>query len=88
MQCVCAWQASTRLRARLGEPRESLEKWDRTLEQSTTASLAAMQAYAFGVERRGQGSELASVLAYLLGASALLACVYVFWRRPSSRSAT
>ena len=53
--------AATRLRARLGEPRASVEKWDRPLEQSATASLAAMQAYSFGVERRSQGSELAAV---------------------------
>jgi tetratricopeptide (TPR) repeat protein len=45
----------------LGEPRSSLEKWDRPLERSSTASLAAMQAYSFGVERRSLGSELASV---------------------------
>ncbi len=53
--------AASGMRAVLGEPRSSLEKWDRPLEQSATASLAAMQAYSFGVERRSLGSELASV---------------------------
>lgn len=54
-------KAASGMRALLGEPRSSLEKWDRPLEQSATASLAAMQAYSFGVERRSLGSELASV---------------------------
>jgi eukaryotic-like serine/threonine-protein kinase len=54
-------KAASGMRAVLGEPRSSLEQWDRPLEQSATESLAAMQAYSFGVERRSLGSELASV---------------------------
>ncbi len=41
-------QATTKLRGRLGESLKSVEKFDAPLEQATTPSLAALQAYSLG----------------------------------------
>ena len=41
-------QAATKLRGRLGESLKSIEKFDAPLEQATTASLEALQAYSIG----------------------------------------
>ncbi len=44
-------RATTRLRTRLGESLASLEKFDTPLEQGTTSSLEALQAFSLGHER-------------------------------------
>jgi Tfp pilus assembly protein PilF len=41
-------QAATKLRGRMGESLKSVEKFDAPLEQATTPSLAALQAYSLG----------------------------------------
>jgi DNA-binding winged helix-turn-helix (wHTH) protein/tetratricopeptide (TPR) repeat protein len=41
-------QAATKLRGKLGESLKSIEKYDAPLEQATTPSLAALQAYSLG----------------------------------------
>jgi DNA-binding winged helix-turn-helix (wHTH) protein/tetratricopeptide (TPR) repeat protein len=41
-------QAATKLRRRLGESLKSIEKFDAPLEQATTPSLEALQAYSYG----------------------------------------
>ncbi len=43
------------LRRKLGESRESLQKYDAELQQGTTSSLEAMKAYQLGLELRKQG---------------------------------
>ncbi len=43
-------QAATRLRKQLGESLSSIEKYDTTIEQATTHSLAALQAYSLGLK--------------------------------------
>jgi DNA-binding winged helix-turn-helix (wHTH) protein/tetratricopeptide (TPR) repeat protein len=41
-------QAATKLRGKMGESLKSIEKFDTSLEQATTPSLAALQAYSLG----------------------------------------
>jgi tetratricopeptide (TPR) repeat protein len=53
--------ATTRLRAALGEPPESLERFGAPVEMATTASLDALQAYALGVEQSTGGNYLVAL---------------------------
>ncbi|MCC7417404.1 MAG: hypothetical protein IT176_09710 [Acidobacteria bacterium] len=47
--------AAARVRGRLGEPRESIERFGATVRAAATASLDALQAYAAGVAALGAG---------------------------------
>jgi len=49
------------MRAKLGEPRNSIQKLNRPLEQATTPSLEALQNYTEGLSEIGQGHFLATV---------------------------
>jgi eukaryotic-like serine/threonine-protein kinase len=53
--------AATRMRARLGESRTSIQKLNRPLEQVTTTSLEALQNYSESLSVMGQGQFLAAV---------------------------
>jgi eukaryotic-like serine/threonine-protein kinase len=53
-------KAATGIRAKLGESLSSIQKLDRSLDDVTTASIAAFQAYALGDSQRTQGANLAS----------------------------
>jgi eukaryotic-like serine/threonine-protein kinase len=48
-------QAATRLREELGESLSSVAKFDAPIEQATTSSLEALQAYSRGFERHSNG---------------------------------
>jgi DNA-binding winged helix-turn-helix (wHTH) protein/tetratricopeptide (TPR) repeat protein len=50
-------KVAARLRAKLGESLNSIQKFDVTIEQATTSSLEALKAYSLGVERRAEGAE-------------------------------
>jgi tetratricopeptide (TPR) repeat protein/predicted Ser/Thr protein kinase len=52
--------AATSLRARLGESRSSIQKWNRPLEQATTGSLEALQNYTAGHDELFHGRFLAA----------------------------
>ncbi len=45
--------AATAMRAKLGEARSSIQKFDTPLEQATTPSLEALQAYSSGIQATG-----------------------------------
>jgi tetratricopeptide (TPR) repeat protein len=45
-------QATTKLREKLGESLSSIQKFDTPIEQATTSSLEAMQAYSLGMRTR------------------------------------
>jgi eukaryotic-like serine/threonine-protein kinase len=47
-------QATTRIRSTLGESLASIQKYDKPIEQATTSSLEAMQAYSLGMKVRWQ----------------------------------
>ena len=49
------------MRTALGESLPSIQKFDIPIEQATTPSLAALKAYALGIEERRKGRELESV---------------------------
>ena len=54
-------QAASELRAKLGESLNSIQKFDKPLEQATTSSLDALKAYSQGVELRLGGKDSAGV---------------------------
>lgn len=54
-------KAATSMRAKLGESLNSIQKLDHPLDQVTTSSLEAFQAYALGREQAYQGSNLAAI---------------------------
>ncbi len=54
-------QATTKLRGRLGESLKSVEKFDAPLEQATTPSLAALQAYSLGRKTFPGGDATAAI---------------------------
>jgi serine/threonine protein kinase/tetratricopeptide (TPR) repeat protein len=55
-------EAATKLRAKLGESLSTVEKFDTPLEQATTPSLEALQAYSLGWKTRvGRGDSAAAV---------------------------
>jgi tetratricopeptide (TPR) repeat protein len=53
--------AATAMRGKLGESRSLIQKLDRPLEQATTPSLEALQAYTAGRNELGKGNVLAAV---------------------------
>jgi DNA-binding winged helix-turn-helix (wHTH) protein/tetratricopeptide (TPR) repeat protein len=58
-------QATSRLRRKLGESLASIEKFDTPLEQATTSSLEALQAYSRGEASTLQGKRLEALRFYL-----------------------
>ncbi len=52
---------TSRVRTTLGESLPSLQRFDVPIEQATTPSLTALEAYALGLEERRKGRELESV---------------------------
>ena len=52
---------SSRMRTKLGESLRSIEQFDVPIEQATTPSLAALKAYALGLEDRRRGREIESI---------------------------
>jgi DNA-binding winged helix-turn-helix (wHTH) protein/tetratricopeptide (TPR) repeat protein len=58
-------EAAAKIRAKLGESLSTVEKLDTSLEQATTSSLEALQAYSLGVKTKEQmGGNAASVPFY------------------------
>jgi len=53
--------ATSRMRSKLGESLASIERYDAPVEQATTSSLEALQAYSLGVEERARSGDHASV---------------------------
>jgi tetratricopeptide (TPR) repeat protein len=53
--------AATRIRGKLGESLDSIQKESRPMEEATTASLEALQSYAAGRSELGQGRSLSAV---------------------------
>ena len=53
--------ATSRMRGKLGESLASIERYDAPVEQATTSSLEALQAYSLGVEERTRSGDHASV---------------------------
>ena len=58
--------AAERMRRRLGESENSLQKFNVPLVQATTASLAALKAFTLGEEKRSQGEPADSIASYKL----------------------
>ena len=56
--------AAWNLRKKLGESLASMQKYDVSIEQATTASLEALKAYAMGNEARAMGNERESLPLY------------------------
>ena len=54
-------QAAAALRLKLGEPRNSIQKLEPSLQKASTASLPALQSYALGSAQRRQGNNRASI---------------------------
>ena len=50
-----------KLRARLGEAHSTVQKFDTPLEQATTPSLEALQAYSLGSKSHSDGDDRAAV---------------------------
>jgi tetratricopeptide (TPR) repeat protein len=57
-------RAASSLRGRLGESLNSIQKLDAPIEQATTPSLEALQAFSLGEAQRGKGDELQSIPFY------------------------
>ncbi|HEV2490628.1 MAG TPA: protein kinase [Candidatus Acidoferrales bacterium] len=51
--------AASGIRSKLGEPRVTIQKFDVPLQQATTSSLEALQAYTFGMQAMGEKVEFA-----------------------------
>jgi DNA-binding winged helix-turn-helix (wHTH) protein/tetratricopeptide (TPR) repeat protein len=60
--------ATLQLRRRLGEPANSLERFNVPVYQATTASLAALKAFSNGEQKRLEGQETEAVSDYKLSA--------------------
>jgi len=58
--------ATERMRRRLGEPEDSLKKFNVPAELATTASFAALKAFDLGEEKRFNGDEAGAVASYKL----------------------
>ena len=56
--------AASQLRAKLGESRNSIEKYDTPIEEATTASLEALKAYSLGEAQRARGADSGSLPFY------------------------
>jgi len=57
-------QAATRLREKLGESLNTVAKFDAPIEQATTSSLEALQAYSRGFEQHSSGNYNAAITFY------------------------
>jgi eukaryotic-like serine/threonine-protein kinase len=57
-------QATTTLRGKLGESLASIQKFDKPLEEATTSSLEALQAYSEGIRQELEKGDAASVPYY------------------------
>jgi eukaryotic-like serine/threonine-protein kinase len=57
-------EAATKLREKLGESLQSIEKFDAPIEQATTSSLEAFKAYSLGLEQHLKGRYLEAVPLY------------------------
>jgi serine/threonine protein kinase/Tfp pilus assembly protein PilF len=57
-------QAATRLREKLGESLNTVAKFDAPIEQATTSSLEALQAYSRGFEQHSSGNYSAAIPFY------------------------
>ncbi|HXY50518.1 MAG TPA: protein kinase [Terriglobales bacterium] len=57
-------QATTDLREKLGESLASIQKFDKPLEEATTASLEALKAFTLGDQRHSAADDLASIPFY------------------------
>ncbi|OLE53739.1 MAG: hypothetical protein AUG51_11580 [Acidobacteria bacterium 13_1_20CM_3_53_8] len=57
-------EAATKLRERLGESLQSIQKFDAPIEQATTQSLEALKAFSQGNEQRAKGHGLESIPFY------------------------
>jgi serine/threonine protein kinase len=57
-------KAAVKLRAKLGESLSTIQKFDRPLEQATTPSLEALQAFSLGREILGKGDFVATIPLY------------------------
>jgi serine/threonine protein kinase/tetratricopeptide (TPR) repeat protein len=57
-------QATTTLRGKLGESLASIQKFDKPLEEATTSSLEALQAYSEGIRMQHEKGDAASVPYY------------------------
>jgi serine/threonine protein kinase/Flp pilus assembly protein TadD len=55
---------TSKLRAKLGESLNSIEKYDTPIEEATTASLDALKAYSLGEAQRAKGSDPGSLPFY------------------------
>jgi serine/threonine protein kinase/tetratricopeptide (TPR) repeat protein len=64
-------QSTTRLRKQLGESLSSIEKYDKPVEQATTHSLAALQAYGKGLELMVAGGDFTAASQQFLRAISL-----------------
>jgi len=54
-------KAASKLRARLGESLSSLQKFDSPIEQATTPSFEALQAYSLAQQQRARGAEYEAI---------------------------
>ena len=57
-------QAATTLRGKLGESLASIQKFDKPLEEATTSSLEALQAYSEGIRQESEKGDAAAVPYY------------------------
>jgi len=57
-------QAATKMRARLGESLASIQKYDAPVQQATTASLEALQAFSLGMRKLATEGDAASVASF------------------------
>ena len=57
-------QAATTLRGKLGESLASIQKFDKPLEEATTSSLEALQAYSEGIRQQEEKGDAAAVPYY------------------------
>ncbi len=64
-------KAATTLRARLGESLSSIQQFDVSLEQATTSSLEALQAYSLALQKLARGGDTWDALPFLRRATEL-----------------
>jgi eukaryotic-like serine/threonine-protein kinase len=57
-------RVAIQLRQKLGEPSQSMQRFNTPVEQATTSSLDALRAYALGIEQAGKGNYPVAVSLY------------------------
>ncbi len=57
-------EAASKLRGELGESLASVQKFDKPLEEATTSSFEALQAFSMGDQKHGSGEEMPSIPFY------------------------